>query len=457
MRLYSTLSRRKEPLRRPGDGELSLYVCGVTVYERCHLGHARVLVVFDVLTRTLRALGHRVRYVRNITDVDDKILRRADELDEPFSTLAERFTAALHEDERALGVLAPDEEPRATAHIDAMRSLIQRLLDSGHAYLSDGDVYYSVASFPNYGKLSNKDPGELLAGARIEPSERKRDPKDFALWKRAEPTDEPCWPAPWGPGRPGWHIECSAMALCHLGDSLDIHGGGPDLVFPHHENEIAQSEAATGAPFARLWMHVGALRVGEEKMSKSLGNVARACDVLARHPSEAVRYFLLSSHYRSPVDYRESQIGDAARSLRRLYTALRAHPGAPAAEPAEPWSTRFFSALEDDLNTPAALAALFDLARALNAGGARAAGLAAQLRGLGATLGILQDDADAFLRRRPGAAERADDDAICALVAEREAARLRRDYRHADAIRSQLAELGVALEDGARGTLWRRS
>ena len=464
MQIYNTLSRRKEPLRPLRDGEVSLYVCGMTVYERCHLGHARVLVAFDALTRALRALGHRVRYVRNITDIDDKIIKRARERGEPFTALTARCTDALHEDERALGVLPPDVEPRATAHIDEMQALIQRLLESGHAYASDGDVYYAVRSFPGYGKLSNKNPDELLAGARIAPSERKRDPRDFALWKRAEADDEPRWPSPWGPGRPGWHIECSAMALCHLGDSFDIHGGGPDLVFPHHENEIAQSEAATGAPFARLWMHVGPLRLGAEKMSKSLGNVARTADALATRAPEAVRYFLLSSHYRSPMDYSPDQLDEAARSLRRLYTALRSRPAAPTgsgkgAPDDSPWSTRFFSALRDDFNTPEALATLFDLARAANAASdaTRAAELAAELRALGEPLGLLQDDAEAFLTRPAASALSAPDEVIGALVAERDAARAGRDYQHADALRERLTDLGVALEDGADGTLWRRS
>ncbi len=476
MQVYNTLGRRKEPLRSPRDGPISMYVCGVTAYDYCHLGHARVLVVFDAFVRVLRMLGYRVRYVRNITDIDDKILRRAAERDEPFESLTGRFIEAMHDDERALSVLPPDEEPRATAHIDAIVALTQRLLDSGHAYHSDGDVYYAVSMFPGYGKLSGRNPDELLAGARIEPSERKRDPRDFALWKGVLPGDGPSWPAPWGAGRPGWHIECSAMALHCLGDSFDIHGGGPDLVFPHHENEIAQSEAATGKPFARLWMHVGPLRIGGEKMSKSLGNYACVRDILSSHEPEVLRYFLLSSHYRSPVEYNSSQLDDAARALRRLYTALRGHVGAgpatdadggarTAAEPSpDPWAERFFAALEDDLNTPEALAVLFELARATNAasGASRAVLLARQLQRLGGALGILQEDAEVFLRRPatrgdvPDASV-PDSDAVAALIAARDSAREQRDYRRADEIRQQLSGMGVALEDGAGSTRWRRS
>ncbi|WP_462328733.1 cysteine--tRNA ligase [Thiohalocapsa halophila] len=460
LEIHNSLTRRKEPFQPLTPEQVRMYVCGMTVYDLCHLGHARVLVVFDVVYRHLKRLGYAVTYVRNITDVDDKIIRRADENGEPMAALTERFIAAMHEDADRLGVLRPDQEPRATAHMAEMHAMIRRLLDKGHAYVADnGDVYYAVASFPGYGRLSGKDPQDLRAGARVEVGEAKQDPLDFALWKAAKPG-EPAWESPWGPGRPGWHIECSAMSTGCLGNHFDIHGGGADLMFPHHENEIAQSEGATGEPFVNVWMHNGFVRINDEKMSKSLGNFFTVRDILARYQPEEVRYFILASHYRSPLNYDDSQLDGARAALTRLYTALR---GLPAdAEPAggAAYRERFDAAMNDDFNTPEALAVLFDLAREVNRlraeDTAAAAGLAAELRLLGDDLGLLGQDPDAYLKAGSGE-DGLTDAAIEDLIARRAAARKAKDFAEADRIRDELQGAGIVLEDGPGGTTWRRS
>lgn len=457
LHIYNTLGRRKEPFQERLPGEVSLYVCGVTVYDRCHIGHARVMVVFDMLVRVLRGLGYRVFYVRNITDIDDKILARAAENGEPYTALTARYIAALEEDERALGLLPPDAAPRATEHISQVTAMVQRLLERGHAYRAEnGDVYYDISSFPAYGRLSGRNPDELLAGARVEPEEAKKDPRDFTLWKAAA-AGEPGWDAPWGRGRPGWHIECSAMACHCLGPRLDIHGGGPDLVFPHHENEIAQSEAASGEQFASVWMHVGAVRMGEEKMSKSLANFITVRDVLLQCNAEVLRYFLLASHYRSPLDYSGERLREARAALVRLYGALaRAPESAPTAlQREEPWTARYLGALEDDFNLPVALSVLFELAHALNScqQAAKAARLAGILKGLGSLLGLLQQSPVAFLQGGSGA----EDVTVDRAIKRREKLRQQGDYEAADRIRQELAAQGIQLEDGSKGTVWRRS
>lgn len=457
LRIHDSLSGAKQPLKPLEPGHVRLYVCGVTAYDYCHLGHARVMVVFDMVARYLRARGHRVTYVRNVTDIDDKILKRAVEEGVDPRVVAEKYTAAMCEDAAALGLAPPDAEPRATEHIPQIVGMIGRLLDNGHAYVGDnGDVYYDVSRFEGYGKLSGKRLGDLRAGARVEIDEAKTDPLDFVLWKSAKP-DEPSWDAPWGAGRPGWHIECSAMSTHCLGDSFDIHGGGLDLKFPHHENEIAQSEAATGKPFVKIWMHNGFVTVDEEKMAKSLGNFLTIRDLLPRYRAEEIRYFILSSHYRSPLAYSDEQMAAARGALSRLYTALRGiEPAAPAED--APQAARFAEAMDDDFNTPEALAALFDLAREINRARAtdpqRAAALAGLMRHLGGEIGLLQDDPARYLQaggEGPDAAE------IEALIEARQAARARNDFTEADRIRDELATQGVQLEDGPEGTIWRRT
>ncbi len=458
LQIHNSLTRRKEPFVPIESGKVRMYVCGMTVYDYCHLGHARVMVVFDVVYRYLRERGYDVTYVRNITDIDDKIINRANERGEPFSDLTERFIAAMHEDSDALGILPPNEEPRATAHMGEILSMIQALLDKGHAYVAgNGDVYYAVASFQGYGKLSGKDPEELRAGARVDVGEAKRDPLDFALWKSAKPG-EPAWDSPWGRGRPGWHIECSAMSTCCLGNHFDIHGGGADLQFPHHENEIAQSEGATGEPFVNLWMHNGFVRVNEEKMSKSLGNFFTVREILARYRPEDVRYFILTSQYRSPLNYDDEHLDNARSALTRLYTALR---GLPAAVPTggEAFRERFVAAMDDDFNTPEALAVLFDLVREINRVRVEdevlAAGLGAELRRLGGVLGILQDAPESYLRGGGGIAG-LEDAEIDDLIRRRAQARMSRQWAEADRIRDELQAAGILLEDSASGTTWRR-
>ena len=455
--IYNTLSKQKEPFRPLKDNQARLYVCGMTVYDFCHIGHARVMVAFDVVTRWLRQCGYDVTYVRNITDIDDKIINRANENGEPFTALVERMIAAMYEDEARLNVLRPDIEPRATGHIDGMFAMIQTLIDKGYAYAADnGDVYYRVGKFEGYGKLSRIKLDDLRSGARVDVDETKEDPLDFVLWKAVKPG-EPSWESPWGAGRPGWHIECSVMSTCCLGDSFDIHGGGPDLVFPHHENEIAQSEAATGQTYANTWMHAGAVRVDGEKMSKSLGNFFTIREVLEKYPAEVVRYLLVSSHYRSPINYSEDSLKEAKGALERFYLALKGLPVVAAAG-GEAFVERFTAAMNDDFNTPEACAVLFDMVREINrlkaADEQAAAALAARLRELAAVLGVLQLEADAFLLAGSGA-DKPTVEEVEALIQQRLDARGAKDWGESDRIRDLLAEQGVILEDGKGGTSWR--
>jgi cysteinyl-tRNA synthetase len=467
VRIHNTLSRQTEPLEPldPADpGHVRLYVCGMTTYDLCHLGHARLFLAFDVVQRWLRTRGYRVTYVRNITDVDDKIIRRALQTGETIAEVTERNIAAMHADFDALGMARPDIEPRATQYIAQMLDLIGTLEREGLAYQADdGDVDFAVRKFPGYGKLSGRSIDELRSGERIDVNTAKRDPLDFVLWKRAK-ADEPQWASPWGPGRPGWHIECSAMSAATLGRTFDIHGGGPDLIFPHHENEIAQSEGAYGVPLARLWMHCGALRMGEAKMSKSLGNFLTIRDALTRHRAEVLRFFLVRSHYRGQISFTEDLLDDALASLTRLYTALRGFPAAPVpvdwnAAPAQ----RFAAAMDEDFNTSAAVAELFDLAGEVNR--SKSAAAAGQLRALGGVLGLLQQDADVFLQGGPagtpgdaGSAPAGPGaDAVQALLDQRTAAKKARDFATADRIRAELTAQGIVLEDGPGGTTWRRA
>jgi cysteinyl-tRNA synthetase len=478
LQIHNSLTGRKETFEPIRPGEVRMYVCGMTVYDYCHLGHARMLIVFDVVRRHLEASGYRVTFVRNITDIDDKIIQRANENGEPMSALTERFIRAYHEDCEALGVRRADYEPRATEHVPQIVAMVQTLIDKGYAYVGpNNDVYYAVARFEPYGRLSGKRLADLRAGARIEVDESKRDPLDFVLWKAAKPG-EPSWASPWGPGRPGWHIECSAMSVELLGDHFDIHGGGMDLKFPHHENEIAQTCAACGSKFVNTWMHNGFVRVDDEKMSKSLGNFFTVREVLewVRDP-EVVRYFMLGSHYRGPINYTPESLGQADAALERLYLALRGMTAAASCEPTAA-TARFAEAMDDDFNTPVAVAELQSLARELNtakaAGQAEvAAARAAELRALAARLGLLQADPEAFLRKRPqrspaevtgatgdaataatGALSDAD---IERLIGERAAARKARNFQESDRIRDALAAAGVLLEDQPGGkTLWRR-
>ncbi len=454
--IYNTLTKSKDVFKPLVDNQVRLYVCGMTVYDFCHIGHARVMVAFDVVTRWLRQRGYDVTYVRNITDIDDKIIKRANENGEPFEALVERMIAAMHEDEARLNVLRPDIEPRATGHIAGMHQMIQTLIDKGFAYApGNGDVYYRVGKFVGYGKLSRKKIEDLKIGARIEVDEAKQDPLDFVLWKGAKPG-EPSWQSPWGAGRPGWHIECSVMSTCCLGETFDIHGGGPDLVFPHHENEIAQSEAATGKLYANAWMHAGAVRVDGEKMSKSLGNFFTIREVLEKYHPEVVRYLLVSSHYRSPINYSEDSLKEAKGALERFYNALKGLPDA-AAVGGEAFVERFGAAMDDDFNTPEACAVLFELAREVNrlreTDRQAAAGLAARLKELAGVLGVLQLEPDAFLKA--GAEGKLDAAEVDGLIAARLQARAEKNWAESDRIRDQLTAMGVVLEDGKGGTTWR--
>ncbi len=428
-----------------------MYVCGMTVYDYCHLGHARVLVVFDLVRHWLRQSGFRVTYVRNITDIDDKIIRRAAENGEPVAALTGRFIRAMDEDAAALGVEKPDHEPRATQYVPQMLALIDELNEKKLAYAaSSGDVNYAVRRFPGYGKLSGKSLDELRAGERVEVDASKEDPLDFVLWKRSKP-EEPNWPSRWGEGRPGWHIECSAMSRALLGEQFDIHGGGQDLQFPHHENEIAQSEGAmgidSGKSFVRYWMHNGFVRVDEEKMSKSLGNFFTVREVLKKYDAEVVRFFILRAHYRSALNYSDAHLEDAKGALTRLYTALKDDHGEAKLDWTEEHARRFKQAMDDDFGTPEAMAVLFDLATRINAGEKT---LAPQLRGLGAVLGLLQRDARAFLQG--GEAEAW----ITEAIEARAAARKRKDFAAADRIRETLLDKGIVLEDVGGRTTWRR-
>jgi cysteinyl-tRNA synthetase len=446
LRLHNSLTRVRETFAPADPEHVRMYVCGPTVYDRAHVGNARAIVVYDVLARLLRTLYPRVTYVRNITDVDDKINARAAESGEPIATITARTTAFFHEDMAALGALPPDVEPRATAHIAEMITLIERLIASGHAYAADGHVLFAVPSFMSYGRLSGRSPEDLLAGARVEIAPYKHDAGDFVLWK---PSGEglPGWDSPWGFGRPGWHIECSAMAWRYLGETFDIHGGGSDLIFPHHENERAQSLCAfPGSAFARVWLHNGMLNVNGEKMSKSLGNFFTVAELLEKWPGEAIRLLLLRGHYRAVLDFSEAGLAEAKGELDRFYRALERTP--PVGEAEIPAAV--LDALCDDLNTPLAISAMHALADAAMAGDAKAS---AGLRAAGAVLGLLGATPAAWFRGGTGD----DGAAIEAAIAARLAARKARDYARADAIRDELAQRGILLEDGAAGTTWRRA
>ncbi|MBU9689784.1 cysteine--tRNA ligase [Burkholderia multivorans] len=461
LRIYNTLARDKQVFVPRQPGEVRMYVCGITVYDYCHVGHARMLVVFDLVQRWLRAIGYRVTYVRNITDIDDKIIRRAVEKGETIKSLTDRFIDAMHEDEDALGIQRPDIEPRATQFIPQMLGMIERLEANGYAYqATDGDVNYSVRKFANYGKLSGKSLDDLRAGERVAANDAKEDPLDFVLWKRAK-ADDPegaSWESKYGMGRPGWHIECSAMGCTLLGEHFDIHGGGQDLQFPHHENEIAQSEGATGQTFVNYWLHNGFVQVDNEKMSKSLGNFFTIREVLERYDAEVMRFFIVRTHYRSPLNYSDVHLDDARASLTRLYTALKdVEPDALALDWREPHAQRFAAAMNDDFNTPVAIATLFELAGEVNR--TRDASLARQLKQLAGLLGLLGREPRAFLQQASGAAQAGalSADEIEAKIAARAAAKRAKDYAEADRIRAELLDAGVALEDKPGGsTEWRR-
>ncbi|MGA9851922.1 MAG: cysteine--tRNA ligase [Gammaproteobacteria bacterium] len=471
LKIHNSLTRQKETFTPILPGQVRMYVCGLTVYDHMHLGHARMLVVFDMIARWLRASGYQLIYVRNITDIDDKIIRRAADNGESIGSLTARFIAASHEDEAALKVLRPDLEPRATQSIEAIVGMVEMLLEKGYAYRgSNGDVYYAVSRFADYGRLSGKRLEDLRAGERVEVDEAKRDPLDFVLWKAAKPG-EPSWPSPWGAGRPGWHIECSAMATQALGNHFDIHGGGMDLQFPHHENEIAQSEAATGEHFVNIWMHNGFVQVDEEKMSKSLGNFFTVREVLKKYRPEVVRYFILNSHYRSPLNYSDQSLDGAEAGLRRFYLALRGITLGKAPQKTE-FHERFTEAMNDDFNTPVAISVLFDLARDINRHKENdlnvANRLAALLVQFGGILGLLQDDPEDYFKvSLTGSIHSASylsatpsvqfgEGHIEQLIKQRNEARKTKNWKEADRIRDELDSNGIVVEDGAKGTSWRR-
>ena len=481
IRLYNTATHRKETFIPLREGKVGMYVCGVTVYDLCHIGHARSAIVFDVLVRYFRARGFEVTYVRNFTDVDDKIIARANEVGEDPKIIAEKYIDAFYEDMDRIGVMKADIEPRATEHIDGMIAMIKTLIDKGYAYVEDGDVYYSVSVLKDYGKLSGRRLEDMQAGSRIAVDERKRHPMDFALWKSAKP-DEPQWPSPWGPGRPGWHMECSVMSNHFLGPTFDIHGGGQDLLFPHHENERAQSIAANDAEFARYWIHNGFVTVDSEKMSKSLGNFLTIRDALARYHPEILRLFLLSKHYRSPLDFAQDAVLDAQSGLVRIYRTVERleerigedpgdeggkTSGLLAGEPDDPFLASFTAAMDDDLNTAGAVGLLFDRVKEINKlldtgrdeqGHAPRERLRLEQRHLflaARVLGLLKQKPAVFFQELSTSHEQIDADEIEGLIQERSAARAARDWATADAIRDQLQEKGVVLEDGPKGTTWR--
>ncbi len=452
LKIYNTLTRNKETFLPINENQVRMYVCGMTVYDYCHLGHARVMVVFDMVARWFRASDYDVTYVRNITDVDDKIIQRANDNNEDIGTLTQRFIEAMDEDAAQLGVIRPDSEPRATAHIDAMVDMIASLVEKGHAYVAEnGDVFYAVRSFDGYGKLSGKSLDDLRAGERVDVDTFKKDPLDFVLWKSVKPN-EPHWDSPWGAGRPGWHIECSAMSAKHLGAHFDIHGGGQDLQFPHHENEIAQSEATHSCQMANYWMHNGFVRVDDEKMSKSLGNFFTIRTVLEQYDAEVVRFFILRAHYRSPLNYSDKHLDDAKAALTRLYTALRdVETTSQVVDWSHPEAVRFKAAMDDDFNTPEAIAVLFDVANALNKD--KSTELANLLKGLGAVVGLLGREADVFVQ---GETSDVGLD-IDGLIQARIAAKQNKDYAEADRIRQELTDAGIVLEDTPQGTTWRKA
>ena len=458
LKIYNTLNNQKEEFQPIDANQVGIYVCGMTVYDLCHMGHARVMVMFDVITRHLRRNFPNVKYVRNITDIDDKIITRAIENNEDIYTLTNRFIDAMHEDEKSLGVLSPDIEPRATDSIDKMIDMIENLSKKGLAYQGkNGDVFYSVRNFKEYGKLSGKNLDDLMAGARVDIESNKKDPLDFVLWKKAK-SDEPKWPSPWGDGRPGWHIECSAMSNHFISNHFDIHGGGMDLTFPHHENEIAQSEGANSCKFVNTWMHVGFVNVDDEKMSKSLKNFFTIRDVLKNYDGETLRYFLISSHYRSPLNYSKTNIDGAQSALKRLYNAINGlnKKVDDLTLIDTNFEERFNSALNDDFNTPMALSILFEIAKQINIERTnnpnKASALSIQLVELGNYLGILEYDADEYLKQ---GSELSESD-ISKKIEQREEARISKDFAMSDQIRDELFELGIILEDSVNGTTWRR-
>jgi len=460
LKIYNTLTNQKGVFKPINPSSVGIYVCGMTVYDFCHMGHARVLVMFDVMTRHMRRTFPEVKYVRNITDIDDKIINRSIENQEDIYSLTNRFIEAMHEDEIALNILKPDLEPRATDSIDQMNSMIESLIEKGFAYQGkNGDVYYSVRSFKNYGKLSGKNLDDLEAGARVDIESDKRDPLDFVLWKMAKPN-EPKWSSPWGEGRPGWHIECSAMSTHHLGNHFDIHGGGMDLTFPHHENEIAQSEGANNCSFVNTWMHVGFVNINDEKMSKSLNNFFTIRDVLEKYDGETLRYFLISSHYRSPLNFSDENLASAKSALTRLYTAIR---GLSASTKAMDqvnirfdYEKRFNEALDDDFNTPIALSILFEIAKHANTEREddkdQAGALSELLKKLGNHIGIMGYDADDYLKM----GIELSDAKINEKIRQRESARATKDFAMSDQIRDELLALDIILEDSINGTTWRR-
>jgi len=456
LKIYNTLAREKQTFKPIVAGKVSMYVCGMTVYDYCHLGHARVMVVFDMVSRWLRASGYDVTYVRNITDIDDKIIKRANENHETIAQLTQRFIDAMDEDSAKLGVIRPDIEPKATEFVDGMLKMIAALVEKGFAYpAANGDVFYAVNNFPGYGKLSGKSLEDLRAGERVGVDTFKKDPMDFVLWKAAKPG-EPSWDSPWGKGRPGWHIECSAMSSHLLGSHFDIHGGGQDLQFPHHENEIAQSEAAhshDGKPcqMVNYWMHNGFVRVDDEKMSKSLGNFFTIRTVLEKYDAEVVRFFILRAHYRSPLNYSDQHLDDARSALTRLYTAVRGEDvEAGAVDWQHPHAARFKDAMNDDFNTPEAFAVLFDLANEVNR--TKDTNTLRLLKSLAGVLGLLQRNPNDFLQ-----GEAADTLDVEGLIQARLVAKKNKNFVEADAIRKQLADDGVVLEDTPQGTTWRRA
>jgi cysteinyl-tRNA synthetase len=461
LKVYNTLTKSKEEFKSIQPGKIGLYACGMTVYDYCHIGHARALIAFDIIVRFLRYSGYDVKYIRNITDVDDKIIGRANENKEDFTKLTERFIQAMHEDCDSLDLLVPNEEPRATKYMDKIIAMVKALVDKGYAYVGqNGDVYYNISKFKDYGKLSHRNIEELQVGSRVKASEAKNNPLDFALWKLAKP-DEPSWDSPWGKGRPGWHIECSAMATTCIANHIDIHGGGRDLIFPHHENEIAQAEAATGEKFVNYWLHAGSLQVDNTKMSKSLGNFFTIRDVLKKFDPEVIRYFMITSHYRSPLNYSEADVAKAKSALERLYTALRGldiegveykkHQANKFEEP-------FLAAMNDDFNTPEALSVLFGLSREINRlrdkDEGQAKELASLLKHLGGVFDILQQDPDKFLQGN--VAEESEAKKIEALIQARNDARKNKDWAEADRVRGELTSMGIVLEDNQEGTTWRR-
>jgi cysteinyl-tRNA synthetase len=458
LKIHNTLTRDKQDFKPIEANKVRMYVCGMTVYDYCHLGHARVMVVFDMVQRWLKASGYEVTYVRNITDIDDKIIKRAAENTESIHALTQRFIDAMHEDADALGVQRPDHEPRATQYVPQMLAMIEQLEKNGLAYqATDGDVNYAVRKFDGYGKLSGKSLEDLRAGERVDVAESKHDPLDFVLWKHAKEgeADEVKWDSKWGKGRPGWHIECSAMGSEILGNHFDIHGGGADLQFPHHENEIAQSEGAHQCQYVNYWMHNGFVRVDNEKMSKSLGNFFTIREVLKKYDAEVVRFFILRAHYRSPLNYSDQHLDDAKGALTRLYTALKLSAVAVSViDWNETHAQRFKAAMDDDFNTPEAVAVLFDLANEVNR--SQSAETASQLKALAGVLGLLQRDPQAFLQG--GVAEGAlDDAAIQAQIEARVAAKKAKNFAEADRIRKELLAAGIVLEDSAQGTTWRRA